>query len=87
MIRSSDDIIARQQHEHIAKQLGISHDVLDLHMYRIIDAGLGFDPPRWRILWDGDAPEGVRTMGEGDHRWSEIVEMAGEGAGRSHIDG
>lgn len=65
MIRSPDEDVARRQHEHIARELEISSDTLDLHLYRLIDASLGFDPPRWRILWDGDAPDGVRTMGQG----------------------
>jgi hypothetical protein len=86
MIRSLDEDIARRQHEHVAHELGISPDTLDLHMYRVIDAGLSFDPPRWRILWDYHAPEGVRTMGEGDHRWSEIVAIPAADA-RPHVDG
>lgn len=75
MIRSPDEESARRQDAHIANELGVTLDALDLHPFRLIDAGLGHDLPRWRILWIMGAPEGVIVHGSGDHRWSEIAAM------------
>lgn len=59
---------------HVAKQLGISVDVLDDHPYRI-EPNIGDDGTEysWHVFWEDDVPEGVVVHGAPGSQWSDIA--------------
>ncbi|NBW07265.1 MAG: hypothetical protein EBR82_04490 [Caulobacteraceae bacterium] len=68
-----EEAMERRQDEYIARQLGVSVEVLDDHPFQIdenaSDDGLVYS---WRILWDDRAPEGVPVHGHTGYLWSEV---------------
>lgn len=62
--------------QHIARELGISLDVLEDHPYRLdensSDDGVVYS---WRIFWHKSPPAGVTAHGAEGSQWSDISEM------------
>lgn len=69
MSRFMDDVRERRRHEHIARELQITPEVLDNYPYELDapDPGIA-----WHVLWKGDAPPGVGTKGAKGSIWSEV---------------
>lgn len=71
--RQLDEAVERRRDECIARQLGVSVEVLDEYPFQIdehsSDDGVVYG---WRILWEAAAPEGVEIHGPRGSLWSEV---------------
>ncbi len=83
MSRALEEAQERQRHEYVARELGISADVLDEHDWELEEnSGDAADNEGvvygWRVLWKGTPPEGVTVQGAEGSQWSDIAVEADE---------
>jgi hypothetical protein len=69
MSRFMDDARERRRHEHVARELRITTEILDNYPYEVDADERGMI---WRVLWTGTAPPAVTTNGAKGSLWSEI---------------
>ncbi len=67
--RQLEEAQEQRLREHVARELGISVEILDEHPYEIAAANHGIV---WRITWDDTAPPGAEAHGAIGTQWSDI---------------
>jgi hypothetical protein len=67
--RQLEDLQEQRIHEHVARELGVSVEVLFDYPYEIEATSLG---TVWRVSWDQDVPAGVAAHGVAGTRWFDI---------------
>lgn len=67
--RQLEELQEQRIHEHVARELGVSVEVLFDYPYEIEATSLG---TVWRVNWDQDVPAGVAAHGAAGTRWSDI---------------
>lgn len=76
MSRFYEEAQERRLHAHIARELGVTPEVLDNHPYQLdaneSDDGVTYS---WRVEWDDVPPPGVDVHGAPGSQWSNISEM------------
>ena len=73
MSRAYEDMMERRQHEYVARELGITIEVLDGHPYQIEENASDDDVVYgWRVLWDETAPPDVDAHGAPGSLWTNI---------------
>ena len=74
MSRFFEEAQERRLHEYVARQLGVTVEVLDDYPYQIdenvSDDGIVYG---WRVQWDEAAPPGVTAHGAQGGQWSDIA--------------